>query len=105
MNIKLRGTEKVIKKFQEGGAMPAEETPVEQTPEGGAPVEGGGEDPLMQLAQAAMQALQSQDCQMAMQVCQAFVQMIQQAQGGAPEQPQGQPVYKKGGKLLRYERF
>lgn len=105
MNIKLRGTEKVIKKFQEGGAMPAEGTPVEQTPEGGAPVEGGGEDPLMQLAQAAMQALQSQDCQMAMQVCQAFVQMIQQAQGGAPEQPQGQPVYKKGGKLLRYERF
>ena len=105
MNIKLRGTEKVIKKFQEGGAMPAEGTPVEQTPEGGAPVEGGGEDPLMQLAQAAMQALQSQDCQMAMQVCQAFVQMIQQAQGSAPEQPQGQPVYKKGGKLLRYERF
>ena len=105
MNIKLRGTEKVIKKFQEGGAMPADGTPVEQTPEGGAPVEGGGEDPLMQLAQAAMQALQSQDCQMAMQVCQAFVQMIQQAQGGAPEQPQGQPVYKKGGKLLRYERF
>lgn len=105
MNIKLRGTEKVIKKFQEGGAMPAEGTPVEQTPEGGAPVEGGGEDPLMQLAQAAMQALQSQDCQMAMQVCQAFVQMIQQAQGGAPEQPQGQPIYKKGGKLLRYERF
>ena len=105
MNIKLRGTEKVIKKFQEGGAMPAEGTPVEQTPEGGAPVEGGEEDPLMQLAQAAMQALQSQDCQMAMQVCQTFVQMIQQAQGGAPEQPQGEPVYKKGGKLLRYERF
>ena len=105
MNIKLRGTEKVIKKFQEGGAMPAEGTPVEQTPEGGTPVEGGGEDPLVQLAQAAMQAIQSQSCDMAMQVCQAFVQMIQQAQGGAPEQPQGQPVYKKGGKLLRYERF
>lgn len=105
MNIKLRGTEKVIKKFQEGGAMPAEGTPVKQTPESGAPVEGGGEDPLMQLAQAAMQALQSQDCQMAMQVCQTFVQMIQQAQGGAPEQPQGEPIYRRGGKLLRYERF
>ena len=104
MNIKLRGIEKSIKKFQEGGAMPAEGAPVEQAPEGGAPAEGGGEDPLMQLAQAAMQALQSQDCQMAMQVCQAFVQMIQQAQGGA-EQPQGEPVYRKGGKLLRYERI
>ena len=103
MNIKLRGIEKSIKKFQEGGAMPAEGAPVEQAPEGGAPAEGGGEDPLMQLAQAAMQALQSQDCQMAMQVCQAFVQMIQQAQGGAEQQ--SQPVFKKGGKLLRYERI
>ena len=104
MKTQLRGIEKIIKKFQEGGAMPAEGAPVEQAPEGGAPVEGGGEDPLMQLAQAAMQALQSQSCEMAMQVCQAFVQMIQQAQGGA-EQPQAEPIYKKGGKLLRYERI
>ena len=105
MNVQFKKVNAQIKKFQEGGAMPAEGAPVEQAPEGGAPVEEGGEDPLMQLAQAAMQALQSQDCQMAMQVCQAFVQMIQQAQGGAPEQPQGEPVYRKGGKLLRYERF
>lgn len=103
MKTQLRGIEKIIKKFQEGGAMPAEGAPVEQAPEGGAPVEGGGEDPLMQLAQAAMQALQSQDCQIAMQVCQAFVQMIQQAQGGAEQQ--SQPVFKKGGILLRREKI
>lgn len=103
MNVKFKKLDNSIKKFQEGGAMPAEGAPVEQAPEGGEPVEGGGEDPLMQLAQAAMQALQSQDCQMAMQVCQAFVQMIQQAQGGTEQQ--SQPVFKKGGKLLRYERI
>ena len=73
MNIKLRGTEKVIKKFQEGGAMPAEGTPVEQTPEEGAPVEGGGEDPLMQLASVFQQGLQNQDCQMLAQGAQMFL--------------------------------
>ena len=94
---------KTIKKFQEGGPAPEAGAPEDQmnqpAPEEGAPE--GGEDPLMQLVQMAVQALQSQDCQMAMQVCQAFVQLIQQAQGGAPEQPQGQPVFGKGGRLLR----
>ena len=100
MNLKFKG----IKKFQEGGAAPAPgpENP-EMTEQAGAPA-GGGEDPLMQIAQAAMQALQSQDCNMAMQVCEAFVQMIQQAQGGGAEQApeaQGEPVYRAGGRLIR----
>nr|UVN05347.1 MAG: hypothetical protein [Bacteriophage sp.] len=37
---------------------------------------------------------------MAMQVCQALIQMTQQGQGGAPEEA-GQPVYRKGGRLVR----
>lgn len=86
---------KNIKKFQEGGSM---EAPAEQMPEQ-APQEG--QDPIMMLAQGAAQALQAQDCQMAMQVCQGLIQLIQQAQGGAPEEPQGEPVFKKGGKLVR----
>lgn len=96
---------KFIPKFQMGGPMPAEapveEAPVEEAP--AAPEEQGGQDPLMMIAQAAAQALQSQDCQMAMQVCQAFLQLIQQAQGGAPapaEEP-GTPVFGKGGVLKR----
>lgn len=87
-----------VRRYQEGGPMP-EEAPME-----GAPMEeqGGGQDPMMMLAEAAMQALQNQDCNMAMQVCQGFVQLLQQAQGGgAPaEQPQGEPVFRKGGVLV-----
>lgn len=85
-----------VKKFQEGGAM--EQAPVEQT----APEEAAAQqqDPLMMLAEASMQALQNQDCQMAMQVCQALVQMLQQAQGGGTP-AQGEPVFRKGGVLLR----
>ena len=82
-----------VKKFQDGGAM-APETQGAPAPETqGAPAPQGGEqDPLMQIAQLAAQALQSQDCQAAMQVCEAFMQIVQQAQGGAPEEeaPQGE---------------
>lgn len=101
-----------VPKFQDGGAMPPQDPGAAQGapagPEaGGAPAEGGeGGDPMMQIAQMAMQALQSQDCNAAMQVCEAFVQLVQQAQGGgAPEggapAEQGEPVYRAGGRLVR----
>lgn len=101
MNVKFKKLDNSIKKFQEGGAMPTEGAPVEQAPEGGAPVEGGGEDPLMQLASVFQQGLQNQDCQMLAQGAQMFLQLISQA--NQEQQPQ-EPVYRKGGKLLRYER-
>jgi hypothetical protein len=52
-----------------------------------------------------MQAVQTNDGQLALQVCQALVEL---AQGGggepAPAAPEGQaPVYRKGGRLVRWE--
>ena len=106
-----------IKKYQEGGQMPAGQEPatapqgMEQEAPAGASQEYGAEqapeqeDPVAQLAQMAMQALQGQDCQAAMVVCQGFIEMIQQmGEGGeqAPEEaPEGEPVYRAGGKLVR----
>jgi hypothetical protein len=54
------------------------------------------------MVQTAMQAVQNQDCEAAMAVCQQLLQLIQQGQGGgAPQEaPQGEPVYRKGGKLI-----
>lgn len=98
---------KNVRKFQEGGAMPAE-APMDPAMAGGAPgpapapgPEGG--DPIMQIAQIAMQALQTQDCEAAMAACDAFLQLIQGGQGGPPPggAPQGEPVFKRGGKLKR----
>lgn len=92
---------KFIKKFQDGGAMAPEAAP-QGAEQGGAPAEQGAEqDPMAMLLQAAAQALQNQDCNMAMQVCQALVQLAQQGQGGGAPEEAGQPVYKKGGKLVR----
>ena len=96
-----------IRKFQMGGPVGPEAPVEEPTVEGGAPVEEsapeqrGEQDPIMMLAQMSAQALQSRDCQMAMQVCQAFIEIVQQMQGGAPGEPQGEPVFRKGGILVR----
>ena len=89
----------MIKKLQEGGEMapPPEAAPEAGAPEAGAP-EGG--DPTAQILEAAMAALQNQDCNLAMQVLQALVQMLGGGAPEAPAAPEGQaPVYRKGGKL------
>lgn len=96
-----------VSKFQVGGQMPAGAPAKEPTAGGQAPVDqaaaeaGAEQDPIMMLAEMSSQALQAQDCQMAMQVCQAFLEIVQQMQGGAPEEPQGEPVFRKGGTLVR----
>ncbi len=95
-------------KFQMGGQMNPEtpEEGVEQTPPAEEPTEQGNQeqDPMMMLAQMAAQALQSQDCNAAMQVCQAFLEIVQQIQGGAPEEPQGEPVFARNGAKLNIVR-
>ena len=98
MNFKVKD-ERFVKFMQEGGVAP-EAAPVEKAP--AAPEQGGS--PEEQIIMACQQAVQTQDCQLAMQVCQAVLQMLG---GGAPQEapaaPEGQaPVYKKGGKLSKW---
>ena len=92
-----------IKKFQMGGPVDAPVEPAPgQVPAEGAPAPAGGQgDPLMEVAQLAVQALQNNDCDAAMQVCQVFLQMVQQMQGQPAPEPQGEPVFRKGGVLVR----
>lgn len=99
--------ESKIKKFQQGGPMPQD--PASQgggtpagapAPEGGAP-EQGGQDPMAQILQVAAQAVQTQNCEAAMAVCQALMQI---AQGGAAQEPapQEEPTFaRNGAKLVR----
>ena len=92
-----------VRFLQEGGQMMPEPS---ATPTG-APTENANapqeeNDPLLVLAQMAAQALQNNDGQMALEVCQGFLQLIQQMSGESAESaPQGEPVYAKGGKLVR----
>ena len=90
---------KLGRKFQEGGAMPAEAP---------AAAPQGGEDPMAMLMQGAQQAVEAQDCEIAMQVCQMLLEL---AGGGAPAEAapaeaapapaEGEPVYRRGGRLVR----
>lgn len=91
---------KNVRKFQEGGPVAMEDPAMVQDAAMAEQAPAGGEDPIMQIAQIFMQALQAQDCNLCMQGAQMFLQLIEQAQGGggAPA-PEGEPVYRKGGKL------
>lgn len=89
-----------FQKFQEGGAMPA--APAE-APQGGAPAEGG--DPLAQILQVAAQAVQSQNCEAAMAVCQALIQLAQGGAGGPEQAPAEEPTFARHGAKLVRRRF
>lgn len=81
-----------LKFLQEGGAMPAEQP---------------AQDPMQEIVAMAAQAVQSNDPNLAMQVCQALVELAQAAaqqtapEGAPAEEPAGEPVFKMGGKLAR----
>ena len=90
--------EKFVKIMQEGGVAP-EAAPAEAPAE---PEQAGG-SPEEQIIQAAAQAVQTQDAQLALQVCQALVEMAGGGAEAAPAAPEGQqPVYRKGGRLSRW---
>ena len=85
-------------KFQEGGAMP---------PQDPAAAQGGG-DPMQEILMGCQQAVETQDCQIALQVCQVMLEMAgggaapaEAAPAPAPAEAQGEPVYRTGGRLVR----
>lgn len=93
---------KNIGKFQEGGAMPPQDPAMAQ----------GSGDPMEEILMGCQQAVETQDCQVALQVCQVMLEM---AGGGAapaeaapaptPAEAQGEPVYRTGGVLVRRVRY
>lgn len=97
MNISIKN---YVPMFQEGGEMPTNQAAPMENPNAGAAPEAGG-DPMTQILDAAAQAVQAQDCNLAMQILQALLQMAGGGASGA-ENPTEQPVYKMGGKLSRW---
>lgn len=74
--------------------------------EGGAVTPATPQDPMEELVGMAAQALQNNDANLALQVCQMLVQMAEQAAQQAAPEPEpapagGEPVFGKGGKLVR----
>ena len=77
--------------FQEGGNVDTNQQP---------------QDPMEQIVGMAIQAVQNNDPNLAMQVCETLVQIAQQAAKQTPTTKEsapaeGEPVFKNGGKLVR----
>jgi hypothetical protein len=90
-------------KFQDGGAAPAPQDQGGAPQDQGqrqAPEEGQEQDPMAQILQVAAQAVQKQDCQAALAVCQALMQLAQGV-GGQEQAPQEPTFARKGAKLVR----
>ena len=81
-----------IKRYQMGGQAPM---PVEGAP-APAPEQGGQDQMMAQLEQMAMEIIQSVGPEGAAMLAEMIMAMLQQ--GGAPQE---QPVFRKGGKLVR----
>ena len=80
-----------FRKFQEGGAV---------APQEAAPQQGAEQDPMAQILNVAAQAIQTQNCEAAMAVCQALMQLAGGAAGG--EAPAEEPTFaRNGAKLVR----
>lgn len=89
---------KFIPYLQDGGAMAAapQEAPMEE--------QAAAQDPMAQLIEMAMQAVQANDAQMALQVCAALVQLAQggaEAGMGAEQASAEEPMFKAGGKMIK----
>lgn len=91
----------IPKKFQVGGQLTPEVQVTEQIPTETQEQSTNEQDPIQVLSQMFMQGLQNQDCNLLAQGAQMFLEIVQQMQGGAPAEPQGEPVYRNGGRLVR----
>ena len=96
-----------VKKFQAGGPMP-EEAGAPMPAEAGAPApeQGGAADQeaamMEQLYQMAGEIIQQMGPEAAAMIAQAIMEMLQGGGGQAPmPAPEEQPVYRKGGVLVR----
>lgn len=88
-----------LRKYQMGGPAP-EAAPAEGAPvEGGAPAQGGAEEQMAQVAEQLLQMLLQElgDPNAVAAVLQMAMEMLQQA----ADAQQGQPVFKKGGKISK----
>lgn len=87
-----------IGRYQEGGAMPPQDPAMGQ----------GGGDPMQEILMGCQEAVETQNCEVALQVCEMLLQMAgggaapaEAAPEPAPAEAEGEPIYRTGGRLVR----
>ncbi len=91
-----------VGKFQEGGMMPAGDPSMQEGAQMGGEMQQAGADEqamMQQLAQMAQQIISQMGPDGAAMLAQIIMEMLQGGQAPVGEQPEGEPVFKKGGKI------
>lgn len=91
-----------VGKFQDGGAIPAGDPSMQGGEQMGAEMQGvAGDEQAMvqQLAQVAQQIISQMGPEAAAMLAQIIMEMLQGGQTPVGEPQEGEPVFKKGGKL------
>lgn len=93
---------KVARFMQQGGAAPVPQDPAAGgAPAEGAPMEGAqAGNPMEQILQVAVQAVQTGNCEAALAVCQTLMSAAQGGMGPG-EAPQEEPTFARNGSKLR----
>ena len=97
--MRIQKYNREISKFQEGGMMPQDpnaQAPMEQ--EAGQ-VSADQDAMIQQLSQMAAQVIQSVGPEAAAMLAQIIMEMLQSGQAPVGEPQEGEPIFKKGGKL------
>lgn len=102
----MKISENLIKKLQDGGQMSAEPTPAPELTAAPTAQGEGGQDPVAMIIETAIQAVQANDGQLALQVCAALINEAQKQMNGGQEPVPAEPVMaKRGGKLVVSKRL
>lgn len=105
--MKITSKLQKVGKFQMGGSVPPQDTASAQAADQTANQTAADtaatepEDPMVQILQVAAQAVQTQNCEAAMAVCQALIDLVAQAQGGGSVAPQEPTFARNGARLVR----
>lgn len=96
----MRIQSKTVKFMQQGGAAPQDPAMAGAPMEGGAPAGAPEGNPADQILQVAAQAVQTGNCEAALAVCQALMQVAQGGMGPG-EAPQEEPTFARNGSKLK----
>lgn len=91
-----------VGKFQDGGAIPAGDPSMQGEAQMGAEMQRAAGDEqamIQQLSQMAAQVIQSVGPEAAALLAQIIMEMLQGGQTPVGEPQEGEPIFKKGGKL------
>lgn len=98
--MRIMKYQKPVGKFQQGGQMAPMDANAQAVPAEEQQMQGDEQAMMQQLAQMAQEIISQMGSEAAAMLAQVIMEMLQGGQQ-VGEEPQGEPVFKKGGKICK----